>query len=245
MLKCVPGLRMAYIDARLLWTIAYECLWCDRVGMNDQSHLTHEWNFEVPLERERYARILEVIACLRGPDNWGEVLEIGCAEGLFTEQLAPRSNRLVACDISMVACERTAERCRAFPQLNVGRLDLDSETISGQYDVVLAMDVLEFIHGHRRIQRVVEKLAGAVRPGGLLLVSICRLPEEWRHRWWMTLFPEGADNVLPYFRRRPDLRPVHEEEHQQAGESSGYIDHLIAMFHKIGTPVRSPHLIVR
>jgi 2-polyprenyl-3-methyl-5-hydroxy-6-metoxy-1,4-benzoquinol methylase len=226
-------LRLAYVDAKLLWAIACERWWCDRVRMNDVSHLSHEWNFELPSERERYARILAAIARFCGSDNWGDALEVGCAEGLFTQLLGPRCDRLLACDISAVACRHTAERCHLLAQVSVKQLDLDNEAIPGQYDMVLAMDVLEFIHGRRRLQTVLEKLAKAVRPGGLLIFSGCRLPEELRHRWWMALFPEGADNIVGYLKRGRDLRALHEEEHSQSnGQSAVYLDHLIAIFRK-------------
>ena len=233
LLKRVPGLRMAYKDAYMLWSIARERWWYDHVQMNDRSHLEHEWNFQAPLEQERHARVLAAIARYRGPDHWGDLFEIGCAEGLFTLQLAPYCRRLLACDISRVACARTAERCASFAQVKVEPLDLEHDPLTGPHDIVLAMDVLEFIHGRRRLTNVLEKLAGAVVPGGLLLISICRLPEEMRERWWSVLFPEGADNVITWAERVTGLELLEREIHQGPGvELSGYIDHIIALFRK-------------
>ena len=147
LLKRVPALRMVYDDFQMLRLIVVERWWTDRVAMNDHSLLTHEWDFEAPLERERYVRTLQAIARYCGPDDWGDVAEIGCAEGLFTAQLAPHCRRLSAYDISPVAVARTADRCASFTHVKVERLDLYHNRLPGLYDLVLAMDVLEFIHG--------------------------------------------------------------------------------------------------
>jgi len=57
--------------------------------MNDNSHLASEWNFLAPAEQERYDRVIDMVDRHLGSEYWGDVLEIGCAEGLFHDTARP------------------------------------------------------------------------------------------------------------------------------------------------------------
>ncbi len=230
-LKRVPGVPKLYRQIVLLKIIAQERWFADRRLMNDRSHLTGEWNFGSLANEERYERALRLVARSMGTDYWGDVLEVGCASGLFTERLAERCQSLTANDISPVACARTAERLSKYTHLRVENCDLDFDPIAGCFDVVFAMDVLEFIHGRDRLDRVGRKLAGAVRSGGVLILSACRLPEGLRRCWWSPIFPEGADNIVNYFSLRFGLRLVHKEIHS-VPEAPDYVEHIMAAFKK-------------
>jgi len=133
LLRRIPGLAATYRHARFLARVAYERRWADLQLMNDASHLRGDWDFSAPVEQERYARVLAAVAERRGPAGWGHVLEVGCAEGLFTLELARRASSVTAIDVSRVACARCptpratpsrarfAARCNARPHHGAAR----------------------------------------------------------------------------------------------------------------------------
>jgi len=189
------------------------------------------WNYEIPIERERYTHVIEAVTRQLGDASWGNVLEVGCAQGVFTRELALKARSLTASDISPIACARTAERFVGNGDVHVEQRDLTKDPISGQYDVVFALDLLEAIHGRRRIGTAIEKLSGAVRPGGLLVVSSSRLPEHMRKSRWAGRLIEGADNHIAFIGDRPDLRSVSQDRYPEEPRDD-YPQHLIAVFQK-------------
>jgi SAM-dependent methyltransferase len=220
-----------WFQTRYLLQIAREVFLTDRIAMNDRSHREHEWNFAEGPDHLRWQRVLELVSAECGAD-WGEVLEIGCSEGVGTAAIARYARRLVAGDISQVARERAALRMRGAPQVAVVPLDLQRDALA-ESDIVFAMDVLEFVHGRRTLERTIAKLALAVRPGGLLVVSMCRYPQEIAEAWWQRWVPEGADRVVPMIAGHPALQVVQQEAFPPLGGSvAGYHDHLIALFRK-------------
>ena len=204
--------------------------WANPQRMNDRYYLRRIYNFETPVERERYNRTLAAVLRQRAIDTWGDVFEVGCAEGIFTLELAPRCRSVTACDVSSVACRRAAERCRQYSNVRIEHLDVVQGTISGLYDLVFAMDVLDCIHGRGRINRVVANLADAVRPGGLLIISVCYLPSDWWARWLV----ENGDNLISFVQKRWDLRLIHQQQYPDPSHRiPGYLDHVIALFEKV------------
>lgn len=227
----VPSLVKASEYADVMLGIVYEG-WGDRRRRFDRAH-QRVWDYEVPVERERYARILSVAQQHSTEDGWGDVLEAGCAQGVFTMQLAAHCQSLIACDISPLACERTAERCKPYAHVWVKQNDITQERLSGRFDMVFALDLLESLHGHQRIIDVADKLLDAVCPGGLLIFSGSRLPEQMRDSWWARRLIEGADNHLALLLSRVDVRLAHQESYPEVGrEIPGYPQHLIAIIQK-------------
>lgn len=66
------------------------------------------WNFERSrFEQERMQSLFETIKTL--PHE--TILEVGCAEGLFTAQLETIARQVVAIDVSATALSRAKQRC--------------------------------------------------------------------------------------------------------------------------------------
>jgi SAM-dependent methyltransferase len=220
-LQRVPGLVAMYRHAQLLSTVAYERWWIDAPRRNDQAILNGEWHFESSAEQQRYNSVLAAVARLRDLAPWGDVLEIGCAEGLFTRELVERSNSVTACDVSPIACERTA---LAVARARVHRIDISREAIAGTFDVVFLMCVLGTLHGRRTLKRVSANLAHAVRPGGLLVFNDLRFHDSRiEASWWARALVEGGLELVKFLDGRDGLRLIHEEAH------SG---HVIAIYEK-------------
>jgi SAM-dependent methyltransferase len=232
LLRWLPGFvaLSEYVD--VFMGIVYEG-WGDRGRRFDRAH-DRVWDYEEPIEQKRYTLILDAVSAYRGRNDWGEVLEVGCAQGIFTEQLAVRCQSLTASDISPLACVRATRRCATMTHVRIVQNDITQEDIAEEFDVVFALDLFEALHGRQRIERVVNKLIGAMRPGSLLVVSSSRLPERMRDSWWAQRMIEGADNHLAHIQTRADVRLTHREFYPAAeGEIPGYPQHLVAIFQKV------------
>ena len=112
-------------------------------------------------------RLAEVAASLTP----GRALDLGCGEGADALWLAERGWQVVAVDISGIALQRAADDARARDML--GSIDFQQHDLSdsfpvGRFDLVSA----QFLHSTVRLDRVraLRKAAGAVDPGGLLII---------------------------------------------------------------------------
>lgn len=110
-------------------------------------------------ERPRVDWILERI---RG----GVVLEVGCADGTFTEMLARRADRVVALDLCEASIHRLRSRRLTNVESHLGLVEHFQPAVG--YDWVVLTEVLEHLrHPHQTLMRCV----GWLNPGGSLLVS--------------------------------------------------------------------------
>jgi peptidoglycan/xylan/chitin deacetylase (PgdA/CDA1 family)/SAM-dependent methyltransferase len=126
------------------------------------------WGYTSPYEQRKYKHTLELLP--EGPPP-ARALELACAEGHFTVQLAPRVGALLAADIAANALERARIRCRDFGHVRFARLDLRTDEIPGRFDLIVCSEVLYYVGNRFSLARVARKLAGALEPGGHLLVA--------------------------------------------------------------------------
>jgi len=229
----IPGLAATYRQARNVGHILHEGWLADRIKVMDQIHLRQTWDFAVPAEQDRHRRILEALRRQLGTTVWGDALEIGSAEGLFTMQLAACCRTVAAWDISPVACDRARVRCRDARNVQIEVRDVMRGDLSADYDLVFAMDCLEYVHGRGSLRQVISKLIGSLRPGGFFVYCGCRLPAPVRFAWWARWFREGADNLAADLVENFGLRLAHQEVHPpESGSLPGYLDHLILLLQK-------------
>ncbi len=227
LLRRIPGLVSACRQARVLGWVLQDWCWSDAEKMATRSHLELEWDFETPEERQRYERVLGAVTEHRGRGPWGNGLEAACAEGLFTLELARRCSGVTAYDISPVACARAAERCKEFPSVRISQLDIRHDPIVGSYDLVFLMAALSFVHGRRRLGRVTQKLADALRPGGLLVFNEMRLLPEVERAAWTKWLAEGALQNVAFMDGRHGLRLIYKRLYEEL-----YPGYVVALFEK-------------
>jgi len=96
------------------------------------------------------------------------VLDVGCGTGFWTEYYSTRGARYTGVDIAQVSVDRLAAR---YPAQRFERADVSEGVPAGPYDVVNVFDVLYHVTDDARWQAALRHLAGAVAPGGLLLVT--------------------------------------------------------------------------
>lgn len=165
------------------------------------------WNYTSKYEQTKYEQTLQLIQ--DGPIE--DALELACAEGHFTVQLAPLVRNLLVTDISQVALNRTAKRCNKFTNMRFQRLDFIKDPIPGRFDLIVCSEVLYFTRNRKKLKAVAQKLANALKPGGQLIMAHANIvvdePDcpgfDWHHAF-------GAKGIGETFAKIPSLKYVKE-----------------------------------
>ncbi len=160
------------------------------------------WGYTNAYEQTKYEQTLELIP--EGP--FEDVLELACAEGHFTHQLAPCAGRLLATDISGTALERAAERCKGADNIEFQQLDMTRDEIPGRFDLIVCSEVLYYFGRRDRLRASVDKLTSALKPGGRLVMAHAHLavddPEGSGFDW---SFNYGVEAIREAFSAAPKL----------------------------------------
>lgn len=125
------------------------------------------WNYSNTYEQTKYKQTLTMIP--DGPIE--EALELACAEGHFTKQLARRVNRLLASDISQTALERGTKRCKDLENVRFLCFDFRSEPIPGRFDFIVCSEVLYYLSDLNELRETVRKFTKSLKPAGYLLMT--------------------------------------------------------------------------
>ncbi len=166
------------------------------------------------------------------------LLELGCAQGYRSRQLALQGGRITAIDISGVVIDRAREaaaaegldiECRV---MNAEQLDFPDDS----FDIVYGMSILH----HLDIERVYREIARVLKPGGFACF----------------LEPLGHNPLINWYRRRtPDRRTADEHpllmrDIRLARSFFGTVDisyHILSSLGAVplwGTPAYRPVLTV-
>ena len=162
------------------------------------------WGYDTPYEQLKYDRTLAIL-----PDGEaiGRALELACAEGRFTERLAPRVASLTAADISTVALARAAERCARFPNVAYRPINFFEDEIGLGWDLITASEVLYYMTGVEQLRRFASRVAGGLARGGLFVhahgFSVDDDPSRTGFDWQV---PFGADVIAATFAARSEFR---------------------------------------
>lgn len=117
------------------------------------------------------------------------VLEAGCGTGFYTEYcLRQEVHTYVGVDITSISVETLRKR---YPNLRFIQADITEEiveTVGGDYDVVLAADMLFHIVDDNAFERAIQNLCSALASDGLLIIA--------------DVFPACTTQVAPHVRLR-------------------------------------------
>jgi glycosyltransferase involved in cell wall biosynthesis/peptidoglycan/xylan/chitin deacetylase (PgdA/CDA1 family)/2-polyprenyl-3-methyl-5-hydroxy-6-metoxy-1,4-benzoquinol methylase len=165
------------------------------------------WQYTSPYEQTKYEQTLAML-----PDKqFHQALEIACAEGHFTAQIAPRVTQLLATDISQIALERAARYCAGQENIRFAHLDLAHDDLPGTFDLIICSEMLYYVGSLDKLKSVAQKITKALRSGGLLVMAHANLlvddPDQPGYDWDM---PFGARRIGETFAEISDLRFIKE-----------------------------------
>jgi peptidoglycan/xylan/chitin deacetylase (PgdA/CDA1 family)/2-polyprenyl-3-methyl-5-hydroxy-6-metoxy-1,4-benzoquinol methylase len=154
------------------------------------------WRNTSPSQRTRHEQILELIP----PNGVNQALELGCAEGHFTAQLASRVGSLLAADVSQIALDRATQHCAAAQNVRFVRLDLTKDPLPDLYQLIICSEVLSYVNGREALQVIARKIAEALKPNGYLLTAHSNLvvdePNQPGFNWDLPLGAKAIGEVL-------------------------------------------------
>ena len=161
------------------------------------------WSYTTPYERAKYEQALSL---LQGRD-FHRALEVGCAEGHFSQLLAPRVGTLIAADIADIALARAAANCRDHTNIEYLRFDMSRDDIPTGVDLIVCSEILYYMGSWENLVSVAKRLARALDPGGRLLMThancVVDEPTEPGFTWDV---PYGAKTIARAFGSIRSLR---------------------------------------
>jgi 2-polyprenyl-3-methyl-5-hydroxy-6-metoxy-1,4-benzoquinol methylase len=137
-----------------------------------------------PIEHTRFCQQQQMLEHARGAKRFPRALEIGGAEGVFTEVLADRCDSLLVTDVSSTALARSRARRHWDASVHFEQWDLLRDPIPGSFDLIVVAGVLEYFTRPRTLRRVRTKLAESLNPEGYLLVASTRANPVIENSWW-------------------------------------------------------------
>jgi ABC-2 type transport system ATP-binding protein len=137
-----------------------------------------------------------VLERLRMEKDLGRTVEFGCGTGYYTQLLAGLSQSVVATDISEKMLDRTRERIRGTPEVEVRHEDCEKTSFpEASFDTVFLGLTFQVVDGPRTIAEM--KLI--LKPGGKLIIAIPTMEG--------LSFPEKIRGIIRNYRAYGRLRP--------------------------------------
>ena len=200
------GLLLGNLDRPAETAVTASPVW-DRARWESLFAAPDPWGYGSTYEQTKYRHTLELL-----PEGAiGSALELACAEGHFTVQLAPHVGRLLAADIAAPALRRAAERCAGHEHVSFRQLDMRRDPLPGDFDLVVCSEVLYYIGDGADLARFARRLARAVKPGGHILLTHAKAvvddPATTGFDWQVGF---AAEHIGRTFARRPELEFLRE-----------------------------------
>lgn len=105
------------------------------------------------------------------------VLEIGCSNGIFSQQLATRSKKLTCIDANDKAVQLAKNRLSSYDHVEVMQQCIPEQFPSGQYDLIVIGEILYYL-SPAQIEVCIEKIQQLLTDDGVLLCCHWKYPVE-------------------------------------------------------------------
>lgn len=124
------------------------------------------WQYVGRHQQERLKLLLDQV-----PEGSNNVLEVGCAEGLFTYFLALKGRKVVAIDVSRNALKRAKEYCKPLSNIHFLQADMVQLPLAGKYDVIICAGVLVYLPEWNLFVRTAKSILNLISPRGYLVLE--------------------------------------------------------------------------
>ncbi|MDT0183057.1 bifunctional PIG-L family deacetylase/class I SAM-dependent methyltransferase [Microbacterium sp. ARD31] len=152
------------------------------------------WGFDSRWYEQRKRSVLLAALPTRG---LGRVLEIGCATGALTAELASRADSVLAVDVAQAAVDRARARLAGEPhgeRVTVTRLDVPGQWPSGTFDTIVLSEVGYYLSDDD-LAAAIARMDGALAADGVVVAC------HWRHP--VADYPRSGDSVHRALRAHP------------------------------------------
>ena len=151
------------------------------------------WGFQSRwYEQRKYAISLAMLPAPR----YRAAFEPACSIGILTEQLARRSESILACDRVAAAVHAARERTSGLPQVTVEERALPGDWPDGSFDLIVFSEFLYYF-SDTDLDHLLSRAVASLAPGGTLMAV------HWRHP--VTEHPRSGDEVHAILGHRPGL----------------------------------------
>lgn len=165
------------------------------------------WSYTTPYEQTKYEQSLSLLDGIVVE----RALELACAEGHFTQMLAPRVGELIATDIAPTALRRAEARNSDLTNVVFRHLDLRDDELPTNLDLIVCSEVLYFLQDDAALLELGGRFADALQPGGHLLTAHANLigddPSSSGYLWH---HPFGGKRIGEVLASSPGLELRHE-----------------------------------
>jgi SAM-dependent methyltransferase len=142
------------------------------------------------------ARKYAISIALLPEEHYYDAFEPGCSIGMLSEMLAPRCDRLLACDVAERAVRRAAARTAPWRMVRVEQREIPRDWPAGGFDLIVFSEFLYYFVADD-LHQVLDLAVAALRPSGSLLAV------HWRHP--VADYPRSGDEVHQALARRAGL----------------------------------------
>jgi SAM-dependent methyltransferase len=124
------------------------------------------WNYRTSAyEQEKYAA---TVAALPEP-RFRRGFDIGCANGILTQQLAKRCEQLLAIDAVETALAQAQRTCADAPHVTFARMRIPDEWPDGRFDLIVISELLYYLDPSD-IRRAAAACRRSLEPMGTIVL---------------------------------------------------------------------------
>jgi 2-polyprenyl-3-methyl-5-hydroxy-6-metoxy-1,4-benzoquinol methylase len=209
----VALLRSTYYLWRAIRDAMHDSSQAGRAELNQEFEFQEDpWDYKTSYQMSRIRSEVEMLNAVRGAEPFKRVLEVGCAEGLFTVALAPSCEHLLAVDISEVAIARARRTAQEFDWVDFALRDIRTDPVPETFDLIVVVHALEYVRNPLYIWRARTKLVNSLCSGGYLLLGTMKVADIYEDAWWGRYLLRSGKHINNFFAKHPELRVVRTAE---------------------------------
>jgi peptidoglycan/xylan/chitin deacetylase (PgdA/CDA1 family)/SAM-dependent methyltransferase len=164
------------------------------------------WDYSSAYEQQKYRHTLDMLP----EEPFARTLELGCAEGLFTEMLSKYAGEVLAMDISERALERATARCAGQKNVTFVQHDIAQGLNVGDFDLIVCSEILYYLRDRYALAAFAGQVKQALRPGGYLLMTHANMVSDDKTQTGFDFNAIGAKFIGETFSSEQGLEFVRE-----------------------------------